>query len=478
MDTVETTAQRLAAIVESSDDAILSRDLDGIITTWNHGAERIYGYSAAEILGQHVSVLIPKSQPDELQAIMARIEAGQRVEPYETVRQAKDGSLVEVALTVSPLRNASGRIIGASAVARDITMRKRAELALRTSEAHLRSIVESAVDGIIVIDGQGLVELFSVAAERMFGYAASEIVGQSMTALVPGPQQDKHDHYLEASRRTGVPKGLGGGREVMGLRRDGSTFPLFLSIGEMSVGGERKFTVIVRDITARVQLETQLREQESLARLGEMAAVIAHEVRNPLAAVRGAIQVIGSRLPADSKDAPVIADIVSRLDTLNELMKDVLLFARPPRPRLVPVDLGRLLKATAQFLSEDPALKAVRVDVTGGASPITGDAELLKIVFQNLFLNSAHALRGNGMIHAHLASTDEVCRVTIADNGPGIPADILDKIFTPFFTTKARGTGLGLPTAKRLIEAHGGSISIAGLPEGGTMVTVELPSGA
>jgi signal transduction histidine kinase len=244
----------------------------------------------------------------------------------------------------------------------------------------------------------------------------------------------------------------------------------------MSVGGERKFTVIIRDITARVQLETQLREQEALARLGEMAAVIAHEVRNPLAAVRGAIQVIGSRLPADSKDAPVIADIVSRLDTLNELMKDVLLFARPPRPRMVPVDLERLLRATAQFLVEDPALKAVRVSVTGGAPPITGDAELLKIVFQNLFLNSAHAMRGNGMIHAHLAVIDDVCRITIADSGPGIPADILDKIFTPFFTTKARGTGLGLPTAKRLIEAHGGRISIACPPEGGTTVTVELPS--
>jgi two-component system sensor kinase FixL len=476
MDTAETTAQRLAAIVESSDDAILSRDLDGVITTWNRGAERIYGYSAGEIVGRHVSVLIPESHPDELQAIVARIKAGQRIEPYETVRRAKDGSLVEVALTVSPLMDASGRIIGASAIARDITMHKRAELALRTSEAHLRSIVESAVDGIIVIDGRGLVELFSVAAERMFGYAASEIVGLSMTALVPGPHQGKHGQYIAASRETGVPKNIGGGREVMGRRKDGSTFPLFLSIGEMSVGGERKFTVIIRDITARVQLETQLREQEALARLGEMAAVIAHEVRNPLAAVRGAIQVIGSRLPADSKDAPVIADIVSRLDTLNELMKDVLLFARPPRPRMVPVDLERLLRATAQFLVEDPALKAVRVSVTGGAPPITGDAELLKIVFQNLFLNSAHAMRGNGMIHAHLAVIDDVCRITIADSGPGIPADILDKIFTPFFTTKARGTGLGLPTAKRLIEAHGGRISIACPPEGGTTVTVELPS--
>src|SRR5205814_8392455 len=139
-----------------------------------------------------------------------------------------------------------------------------------------------------------------------------------------------------------------------GLRRDGTTFPLRLSVGELNVNGERKFTGIVADLSARVRMEEQLREQTSLARLGEMAAVIAHEVKNPLAGIRGAIQVIGGRLPQDGKDAAMVKEIVARIDALNDLMKDLLLFARPPQPRPASVEVGTLVATTADLLSADP----------------------------------------------------------------------------------------------------------------------------
>jgi two-component system sensor kinase FixL len=350
---------------------------------------------------------------------------------------------------------------------------------LSESNERLRSIIDSAVDGIIVIDGKGTIEAFNRGAERLFGYPASEVVGRNVNILMPSPYHEEHDTYLARYLATGVQKIIGTGREVIGLRQDGSTFPLHLSVGEMLVGGARKFTGILHDLSARVRIEEQLREQTSLARLGEMAAVIAHEVKNPLAGVRGAIQVIGSRLPQDGRDAAMIKEIVSRIDTLNALMQDLLLFARPPQPKPAPIDVATLVTTTADLLGSDPALKEVRVTVEGRAPRIMADADLLKIVFVNLLVNSAHAMKGRGTIRVSLAAIANSCQIAFADDGPGIPSEVRERIFTPFFTTKARGSGLGLPTAKRLVEAHRGNISIACPTAGGTIVTVELPqSGA
>lgn len=468
-------ASMLAAIVESSDDAIVATDLDGTILSWNRAAERMYGYSAAEVVGRPVDVIIPAGYPDERPRILSRIKAGERVDRHETVRAARDGRLVDVSLTVSPIRDATGKIVAASAMARDITASKRDLLKLRTSEARLRSIVESAVDGIVVIDARGRIEAFNAAAERLFGYASDEVAGRNISMLMPSPYREEHDHYLQRYLTTGVQKIIGIGREVTGMRKNGSTFPIHLSVGEMSVGGEPKFTGILHDLTARVQIEERLREQAALVRLGEMAAVIAHEVKNPLAAVRGAIQVIGKRLPEGSREAEVITDVIARIDGLNQLVKDLLLFARPPRPRPTAVDVSALLAATASLLGEDAAHCELRVEVSGAAPPVMADAELLKIVFLNLLINSAHAMRSRGVISISVTSANNACDITVADAGPGIPVEIRDKLFTPFVTTKSRGTGLGLATVKRIVEAHHGQVEVACPPGGGTTITVRLP---
>ena len=222
------------------------------------------------------------------------------------------------------------------------------------------------------------------------------MIGQNVNMLMPSPYHEEHDSYLARYLATGVRKIIGIGREVTGRRRDGTTFPLHLSVGEMTVDGERRFTGILHDLSARVRIEEQLREQAALARLGEMAAVIAHEVKNPLAGIRGAIQVIGGRLPADSQDAAMMKEIVSRIDALNELMKDLLLFARPPQPRPTLVDVAALVRTTADLLSGDPALKGIAVEIGGSAPPILADAELLKIVFQNLLVNARRRCRAEG----------------------------------------------------------------------------------
>src|SRR5262245_61814941 len=217
------------------------------------------------------------------------------------------------------------------------------------SQERYRSIFESAVDGIIVIDKHGAIEAFNTAAERLFGYTEAEVLGRNVNLLMPSPYHEEHDAYLARYLATREKRIIGIGREVTALKKDGRTFPVRLSVGEMLVDGEPKFTGILHDLTERVRLEERLRDQSALVRLGEMAAVVAHEVKNPLTGIRGAIQIIGSRLPADSKDAMIAKEIVSRIDALNDLMKDLLLFARPPQPHMAPIDPLSLARTVAEL---------------------------------------------------------------------------------------------------------------------------------
>ena len=346
------------------------------------------------------------------------------------------------------------------------------------AEARWRAIVDSAVDAIIVIGMRGSIEAFNPAAERMFGYAEGEVLGRNVTMLMPSPFREEHDGYVARYLETGERRIIGIGREVTARRRDGTTFPVHLSVGEFLVGTERHFTGILHDLSNRLALEERLREQTTLARLGEMAAVLAHEVKNPLAAVRGAIQVIGGRLPGTNRDAPIVKEILARLDALNDLLEDLLLFARPPQPRLALVELRSLLTAVGEVLSADPIFAGVRIQVTGDSAQLMADATLLQIVFQNLFINAAQAMEGRGSIRAEIAADDGRLSVRIIDSGPGLSDEARAKLFRPFFTSKARGTGLGLSTAKRLVEAHAGTIKVDSPPGGGTVVTIQLPAAA
>ncbi len=347
---------------------------------------------------------------------------------------------------------------------------------LRVAEARWRAVIDSAVDGIIVIDSKGLIESFNPAAQRMFGYTEDETLGRNVSMLMPEPDHSRHDGYVNHHLETGERRIIGIGRAVTGLRRDGQTFPLHLSVGEMEIDGQKHFTGILHDLSSRAELEDRLREATALARLGEMAAVIAHEVKNPIAAVRGAIQVIGGRLPAGTGDAAIVKEIIARLDGLNDLIQDLLVFARPPNPKLAETDLRGLLGTVVTLLKRDPALADLEVVITGEGAPIPADPNLIKIVFQNLLINSAQAMQGRGVISVTLRAADGWHSVKVADHGPGLPAEIRAALFRPFKTTKARGTGLGMATAKRLVELHSGRIAVDCPEGGGTIVTVDLPS--
>jgi two-component system, LuxR family, sensor kinase FixL len=472
-------AERLDAILNTTVDGVIVIDANGNIEAFNRGEQDLFGYPEPEVVGRNVSVLMPSPEHEEhhhyLQRFLTTGEAriigiGRRV-----TGRRRDGTLFPVQLSVREMRISGERKF--TGILRDLTKRIDLEGQLGASEARWRAVIDSAVDGIIVIDRHGRIETFNPAAARLFGYEAGEVLDRNVDMLMPSPYREEHDGYLSRYLATGRAKIIGIGREVQGLRKDGTTFPLHLSVAEITIGDDRKFTGMVHDLSSRVQMEGQFREQAALAKLGEMAAVIAHEVKNPLAGIRGAIQVFGSRMSQDDTNATVLKEIVSRIDALDQMMKDMLLFARPPKPKWASTELVPLVTATANLFIQDPAFHQIEVQVDGQAPPVSADAEMLRIVFQNLLINGGHAMKGKGTIRVAFDTIDSMCRIAFIDHGPGIPNEIREKVFTPFFTTKSRGSGLGLPTAKRLIEAHHGQIAIDCPAAGGTTVVIRLRMG-
>ena len=472
-------AERLDAILNMTVDGIVVINARGEIESFNRGAQALFGYPESEVIGRNVSILMPSPHHEEHDNYLERyITTGDaRIIGIgrEVTGRRRDGSLFPLHLSVGDMRIGNERKF--TGMMRDLTKRVDLEGALGASEARWRAIIDSAVDGIIVIDAHGRVEAFNPAAERLFGYDAREVMGQNVDMLMPPPYREEHDSYLSRYLATGRAKIIGIGREVQGRRKDGTTFPLHLSVGEITIQGERKFTGILHDLSNRVQMEGQLREQAALAKLGEMAAVIAHEVKNPLAGIRGAVQVFAGRMSREGADTQILDEIVARIDALDQMMKDMLVFARPPKPKRLPTEVVPLVSSTAHLLNEDPALRDVSVEIDGAAPPVSADPDMLRIVFQNLLINGAHAMKGKGRIRVAVDTVDTTCQIAFIDGGPGIPAEIREKIFTPFFTTKSRGSGLGLPTAKRLIEAHNGQIAVDCPPAGGTTVVIRLPMG-
>ena len=498
----EITQARLAAIVESSDDAIISKSLDGTILTWNAGAEHIYGYAAEEVVGRNISILVPPDHPDELPQILERIRRGERISYYDTVRLKKDGSLVTVSLAVSPLKDGAGRVYGASAIARDITERRQALAALRDSEARHRAILDAAIDGIITIDERGTIESANPAAVRLFGYTLAELIGANVNLLMPAPYHEKHDTYLENYRRTGERKIIGIGREVVGRRKDGTVFPMDLAISEVNVGGRRMFTGLVHDVTQRKQAEEALRAAHDeledrvrqrtaeleranleLAQAKEAAeaasraksaflANMSHEIRTPMNAIIGMTElVLQSKLAPRQRD--FLKVVAESGDALLRLINDILDFSKIEAGKF---DLDHSTFSLGESLGDTMKALAVRaqgkgLELTCRIRPdvpllVCGDRDRLRQIVVNL-VGNAIKFTERGEVDLDVwregSSDGEVdLHFAVRDTGIGIPAEKQKAIFEVFeqadasMTRRFGGSGLGLAIASRLVELmHG-----------------------
>lgn len=342
-------------------------------------------------------------------------------------------------------------------------------------ESLYRAVAETVVDGLVVIDAAGTIEWLNAAATTLFGYRAEEVCGRNVSVLMPAPFHAEHDGYLQRYLTTGERRIIGIGREVRGRRADGTEFPLWLAVGETTVGGARKFTGIVRDLSRQKQLEALLQERQTLARVGELAAVVAHEVRNPLAAIKGVVEVIQTRFAADSPDRKVLGDLLLRVDSLDQLVSDLLIYARPLPPVFKRVSILDLARDTAALVGSDPVAAGVRFEVAGDEATLDIDPAQMGRALLNLLTNAAQAMKHTGVGRVTGTRQPGVYVVQVRDDGPGMAEDVVARCLEPFFTTKTRGTGLGLPIARRVVEEHHGTLRLESAPGRGTTVVIELP---
>ena len=484
---------RLAAIVSSSDDAIIGKTLDGIVTDWNRSAEVIFGYSAEEMIGKPITVLLPRGLEEEEQEILSRVRKGEKLDHFETRRRCKDGRIIDVSVTVSPVWDENGTLIGASKVARDVTAARAAQESLREREAHLRSVLDTVPDAMVVIDTRGIMQSFSATAERLFGYSAEEAVGKNVSILMPQPYRGHHDAYLSRYMATGERRIIGLGRLVVGQRKDGSTFPMELAVGEMRSGDRRFFTGFVRDLTERQQTQQRLQDLQSelifmsrFTALGEMASTLAHELNQPLTAaaafLNGARRLLDGGKPGDAlhvRDG--LEGAAEQILRAGQIIKRLREFVARGETDRQPENLAKLIE-------EASALALVGAKETGAQVSFTFDPAVgfvmvdriqIQQVILNLVRNAIEAMQE--VEHRELEISTrwidpETVEIAVKDTGPGIAAEIAQNLFQPFMTTKAHGMGVGLSISRTIVEAHGGRLWAEPNPGGGTIFHMTLKS--
>lgn len=478
---VEKAHRRLAAIIESSEDAIASKDLNGIVTSWNKSAERLFGYAAEEIIGQPVTLIIPPELHDDEPRILAKIRAGERIEHFQTVRLHKSGRLIDVSLTVSPIRDDQGKVVGAAKIVRDVTRQKK----LEEAALRLAAIVESSDDAIASKDLHGIITSWNRSAEKLFGYTAEEIIGKPVTTIIPPELHHDETMILSKIRRGEKIDHF----ETIRLHKNGERIEVSLTISPIkddngNVIGAAK---IIRNITETNKIERALRTTEKLAAAGRMAATVAHEINNPLEAVTNLVYLAKRDLSKNDKVAGYLELASRELDRVAHITRQTLGFYRDTSsPVLLNVtetldDL--LLLYEKRFESRNIKLvKQYDKDVE-----ITALAGEIRQAFSNLVTNAIDAMPDGGTLILRVAKSHEWSgaqhhgvRVTMLDTGSGIQARHKKNIFQPFFTTKSDvGTGLGLWITRGIIEKHGGAIrmkSRTGKASHGTAFSIFLPT--
>lgn len=487
----ENSLRRLASIIESSNDGIAGCDLDGIVTAWNRGAEIIFGYSAAEMIGQSIGLLQPPGCKRDGGSLIERVKRGELVEHFETQRRRKDGTIIDVSLTVSPLWDREGHLLGVSAITRDITAAKQAQIALAERQMLLQSILDTAPHAVVVADHAGIIHSFSTTATRLFGYANEEAIGLNVSVLMPSPYRERHDEYVARYLRTGERHVVGIERVVVGRRKDGSTFSMEITMGDMQSGERHLFTAFVRDVTKRQKDQQRLQELQAelihmsrFTTLSDMTSTLAHELNQPLTAainyLKGSIRLLDL---GNSDNIPSVRDAMNRateqtlrVSQIIRHLHDMVARGKSDRQAEDPV---KLIEDASELALAGAKENGVRVkfafDPEG--SPVLADQIQIQQVLLNLMRNAMEAMQDTPRRELTISTRQvdpENLRIDVADTGPGISAEVARQLFQPFITTKRHGTGLGLSISRTIVEAHGGRIWAEPNPGGGAIFSLTL----
>jgi PAS domain S-box-containing protein len=486
--------QFVLAAVQSADDAIVTIDLDGTITSWNAGAEQLFGYSARDAIGSKVGIIVPDGRKEEMSGELARIARGEKVYHYETVRVAKDGRPIDVSLTVSPVRSSSGTVVGASKIARDVTEKKDAEDALLESEGMARGIIDSALDAFIQMDEGGEVIGWNPQAEAMFGWSRNEVIGKPLGDLiVPERHRARHKEGLARFLNSGEEGILGKRIEIDALRRDGAEIKVELKVTALRRRNGYLFNAFVQDFPEKRAVDEQLRMSQKMEAIGQLTGGVAHDFNNILTVITGTIEILAEGVTGNPKLAAT-AKLMDEAATRGmEMTQRLLAFARKQPLQPYKTDVNALIvdaaKLLRQTLGEQIEIEAILAD---DLPPVLVDPSQLTTALLNLALNARDAMPYGGKLMLETGNVDldenyaranrevrpgHYVMVAVTDTGKGIPTAIRDKVFEPFFTTKGigKGTGLGLSMVYGFVKQSGGHIKVYSEEGQGTTIKIYLP---
>lgn len=466
--------------------AIYMLDPAGNVTIWNEGAERLKGWSEGEIIGRNCALFYPADAVEvgkpERDLSGAAAEGKLEEEEWQV---RKDGSEFFASVAITALRGADGKLRGFAKIVTDVTERRAAEQAVLSRESHLRSILSTVPDAMVVIDDQGGIISFSAAAERLFGYREVELLGTNVSCLMPNPDRERHDGYLARYLQTGEKRIIGIGRVVFAQRKDGTTFPMELSIGEAAEGTQRLFTGFIRDLTERQRTEERLESIQSelihvsrVSAMGTMASTLAHELNQPITAVTNYVETVRHMLnDPNPDDLPMICEALD--DTAKEALRAGHIVRRL-RDFVARGEVEKTVEKLPPLINEAAVLGLMGVrekgveptfDLDPYAPPVLVDKVQIQQVLINLIRNAIEAMSHSAVRKLTVSSRIDqpgYVKVVVADTGPGVPPAIAEQLFTAFMSTKANGMGLGLSICRTIIEAHGGRIWMQPAAVGGT----------
>lgn len=481
------TADELNLLIDgATDHAIYMLDPDGRVTIWNKGAERLMGWSEAEAVGQPIAFFYPPEAvaAGKPAADLDRARQEGRFEEEEW-RIRKDGSQFLAHMSLTALYDEHRQLRGFGKVIRDVTEQRAVERQLRSSAGQMRSILSTVPDAMVVIDAHGLIISFSAAAERLFGYAEAEMLGSNVSRLMPSPYRERHDSYLDRYASTGERHIIGIGRKVIGQKRDGSTFPMELSVGEAEAGGEPVFTGFIRDLSEAVRMEERIEDLRSdlihvarVSAMGTMASTLAHELNQPITAVVNYVETVRDML-AEPKagDLPVIrealAESASEAMRAGQIVRRLREYVARGDVEKTVEDLPALIDVAAKLglIGAQERGVELRFDVDPLAGPVLVDRVQIQQVLINLMRNAIEAMADSPVRLLRIETRregDGMVRVTVADSGHGVAPEIEAGLFSAFNSTKAGGMGLGLSICRTIVEANGGRITYERDPGGGS----------
>lgn len=462
-----------------ADVIILVLGSDQKIHLINQKGCEIIGYTESQMLGKNwFDFFVPERLREGVRQVFFKVISGEldQVEFFENPVLTSSGEERTISWRNAVLRDDKGKIVQILSTGEDVTARRETEEALKNSEATLRAILDTCVDGIITVNEQGSILSFNPAAERIFGYEPRELIGRDVNMLMPDPYKGLHPGSIRRYLKTEVPKIIGTGREVVGRRKDGSTFPLYLAVSAVSLSGKRMFTGIVRDLTDFKRMQNEIIQAQKLAAIGEMAASVGHEIKNPLAGISGAIEILKDTLADEDSRRQVMDDILTEVQRLDNTVRDLLAFSKPWNPETQLCNPQEIVERVSTSFREKEDLSELEFVFQENCKTTARiDPWLFEKVLWNLLDNASDAMSGVGEIQFSFEETPGFLTLTVRDSGQGVPPEHQEDVFRPFFTTKNRGTGLGLAICKKIMDAHGGTISLFSIPQKGTKVSIQFP---